>query len=57
MALGLSAWDAPRAGLKPGDVIRKLDDIDVEGMSLTEAIGRARGKPDTDISLTLVSEM
>jgi carboxyl-terminal processing protease len=25
-------------------------------MSLTEAVGRARGKPDTDISLTIVSE-
>jgi carboxyl-terminal processing protease len=47
---------AHRAGLKPGDVILKLDDIDVKGMSLTEAIGRARGKPDTDISLTIMRE-
>ena len=47
---------AHRAGIKPGDVILRLDDIDVRGMSLTEAIGRARGKPDTRISLTIKSD-
>src|SRR5690348_9508268 len=43
-----------RAGIKPGDLIIKLDDTAVKGLSLTEAIKRMRGKPDTPITLTVV---
>jgi carboxyl-terminal processing protease len=47
---------AQRAGLKAGDVITRLDDQAVKGMSLSEAVEIMRGKPDTDISLTVIRE-
>lgn len=43
-----------RAGIKTGDLIIKLDDTPVKGMSLTEAVKRMRGKPDTHITLTIL---
>jgi carboxyl-terminal processing protease len=43
-----------RAGLKPGDLIIKLDDTNVKGMTLNDAVKRMRGKPNTDITLTIV---
>jgi len=42
-----------RAGIKPGDLIVKLDDTPVKGMTLNEAVKRMRGKPDTKITLTI----
>ncbi len=45
---------AARAGLKPGDLIVKLDDTSVKGMTLTEAVKRMRGRPNSKITLTLV---
>jgi carboxyl-terminal processing protease len=45
---------AARAGLKPGDLIIKLDDTAVKGMSLNDAVKRMRGKPNTNIVLTIV---
>lgn len=45
---------AYRAGLKTGDLIIKLGDTPVKGMSLTEAVKRMRGKPDTRITLTIL---
>ncbi|MEO7345343.1 MAG: S41 family peptidase, partial [Methylotenera sp.] len=41
------------AGLKSGDLITKLDDTPVKGMSLNDAVKRMRGKPDTTIVLTV----
>jgi carboxyl-terminal processing protease len=43
-----------RAGLKPGDLIIKLDDASVKGMSLNDAVKRMRGKPKTPIRLTIM---
>jgi len=43
-----------RAGLKPGDLIIKLDDTPVKGMTLSDAVKRMRGKPKTSIRLTIV---
>jgi carboxyl-terminal processing protease len=43
-----------RAGIKTGDLIIKLDDTAVKGLSLTEAIKRMRGKPNTPITLTVL---
>jgi carboxyl-terminal processing protease len=43
-----------RAGLKPGDLIIKLDDTNVKGLTLNEAVKRMRGKPNTDITLTIL---
>lgn len=45
---------AARAGLKPGDLIVKLDDTSVKGMTLNEAVKRMRGRPNTPITLTVV---
>src|SRR5690606_15492833 len=47
---------AAAAGLKPGDLIIRLDDKAVKGMELTEAVRLMRGKPGTDIVLTVVRE-
>src|SRR6478609_1165663 len=43
-----------RAGLKPGDLIIKLDDTPVKGMNLNDAVKRMRGKPKTAIRVTVV---
>ena len=43
-----------RAGLKPGDLIIKLDDTPVKGMSLNDAVKRMRGKPKSPIRLTII---
>ena len=45
---------ASRAGIKSGDLIVKLDDASVKGMTLTDAVRRMRGKPNTQITLTIV---
>ena len=44
---------AYRAGIKPGDLIVKLDDEQVKGMTLNDAVKRMRGKPNTQIVLTI----
>lgn len=45
---------ASRAGLKPGDLITRLDDTSLAGLTLEQTIRRARGAPDTSIVLTVV---
>jgi carboxyl-terminal processing protease len=45
------AW---RAGLKTGDLIIKLDETNVKGMTLNDAVKKMRGKPNTQITLTVV---
>ncbi len=47
---------AQRAGVQAGDLIIRLDDTPVKGMSLSEAVKMMRGKPGTDITLTIVRE-
>ena len=47
---------AARAGLQTGDLIIKLDDTQVKGMTLTEAVNRMRGEPGTAIRLTILRE-
>lgn len=42
------------AGLKAGDLIMKLDDQLVKGMSLNDAVKVMRGKPGTDLNLTVL---
>ncbi len=43
-----------RAGIKAGDLIVKLDDTPVKGMTLADAVKRMRGKPNTGITLTIM---
>jgi len=45
-----------RAGIKTGDLIVKLDDTVVKGMTLNDAIKLMRGKPKTSIKITIVRE-
>lgn len=45
---------AYRAGVKAGDLIVKLDETSVKGMTLSDAVKRMRGKPKTSIVLTIV---
>lgn len=45
---------ADRAGIKSGDLIIKLDDTPVKGMTLNDAVKKMRGKPKTPIKLTVV---
>lgn len=47
---------ASRAGLKPSDLIVKLDDTPVKGMTLNDAVKIMRGEPDTDILLTVIRD-
>ncbi len=47
---------AYRAGIKTGDLIIKIDDTAVKGMTLNDAIKRMRGKPDTSTTLTIIRE-
>ncbi len=45
---------AQRAGVKAGDLIIRLDDTPVKGMSLDDAVKIMRGKPGSSIELTIV---
>ena len=44
---------ADRAGLKTNDLITKIDDTAVKGLSLNEAVKRMRGEPRTKVVLTI----
>lgn len=47
---------AAESGVMPGDLIIKLDNKQVKGMSLGDAVKLMRGKPGTDITLTIIRE-
>jgi carboxyl-terminal processing protease len=47
---------AQRAGIMAGDLIIRLDDTPVKGLSLNEAVDLMRGKPGSDIVLTIARE-
>ncbi len=47
---------AQRAGIVAGDLIIRLDDTPVKGLTLRDAVEIMRGEPDTDIVLTIVRE-
>jgi len=47
---------AQRAGIQAGDLIIRLDDTPVKGMTLTDAVKIMRGKPKTSIKLTIVRD-
>ena len=47
---------AQKAGIKTGDLIVRLDDQPVKGMSLTDAVKTMRGEPGSKIVLTVVRE-
>src|SRR5690606_10531784 len=45
---------ADRAGLKTNDLITRIDDTAVKGLSLNEAVKRMRGEPNTKVTLTIL---
>ena len=47
---------AQRAGVEAGDLIIRLDETPVKGMSLADAVNLMRGEPGTSIVLTIVRE-
>ncbi len=47
---------AQKAGIKTGDLIIKIDDKPVKGMSLTDSVKMMRGEPGSKIVLTIVRE-
>ncbi len=47
---------AYRAGLKSGDLIIRLNEKSVKGMTLNDAVKIMRGDPGTDIKLTVIRE-
>lgn len=42
-----------RAGLKSGDLITKIDDTAVKGLTMDQAVKRMRGEPATKVTLTI----
>ncbi|HEX6706997.1 MAG TPA: S41 family peptidase [Albitalea sp.] len=42
-----------RAGLKSGDLITKIDDTVVKGLTMDQAVKRMRGEPSTKVVLTI----
>ena len=45
---------AHRAGIQAGDLIIKLDGVGLKGMSLNDAVKKMRGKPNTEVLLTVL---
>lgn len=41
-------------GIRAGDLIAKIDGVDVAGMTLDQAVERARGRPDTPVTVTII---
>ena len=46
---------AQKAGLRPGDVIKKVDGHSVEGLPLPQVVGKIKGPAGTRVSLTIMS--
>lgn len=47
---------AARAGMQSGDLIIRLDDTPVKGLSLNDAVKLMRGKPGSKLRLTVIRE-
>src|SRR3954471_5075404 len=45
---------AYRAGVKAGDLIIKLDEVSLKGITLNDAVKKMRGKPNTEVKLTVL---
>jgi len=50
----LDGTPAFRAGIKAGDIILKIDDKATIGMNIDDSVKLMRGKPKTDITLTII---
>ena len=45
---------AHRAGIEPGDLISRIDNAEVQGLTLSQAVEKMRGRVGTDILLTIL---
>jgi len=45
-----------KAGIKPGDMIVKIEGESTKGITLLEAVKKLRGKPGTDVNITILRE-
>ncbi|HXZ49038.1 MAG TPA: S41 family peptidase [Usitatibacter sp.] len=45
---------AYKAGIHAGDLIIKLDDVSLKGVTLSDAVKRMRGKPGSEVKLTIL---
>ncbi len=52
----LEGTPAQEAGIKTGDFIIKVDDENIVGLSLTDAVKKMRGKPGTKAKITLLRQ-
>ncbi|MCH4022611.1 MAG: S41 family peptidase [Acetobacter sp.] len=50
---GTPAW---KAGIKPGDYIVAIDGHNIDGSPLNDAVEKMRGKPGSEITLTIIRE-
>ncbi len=50
----LQGTPADKAGMKAGDIVLKINDKATLSMTLDEAVSLMRGKPKTDVTLTIV---
>jgi carboxyl-terminal processing protease len=53
VATPIEGAPAFRAGLKSGDLITKIDDTLVKGLTMDQAVKRMRGEPNTKVMLTI----
>ena len=52
----LKGTPAERAGMKPGDRILKINDVDTRGMDVTTAVNRIRGPKGSEVRLFVARE-
>lgn len=52
----LKGTPAERAGLKPKDLVLKIDGIDTRGMDITTAVNRIRGPKGSEVTLYIARE-
>ncbi|HZV67379.1 MAG TPA: S41 family peptidase [Telluria sp.] len=45
---------ADRAGIKPGDLITRIDSFSIQGIGIDEAIKKMRGEPHSKVTLTIM---
>jgi carboxyl-terminal processing protease len=45
---------AAKAGIRPGDIIVKVNGVDTTGMTLTEVVDKVRGPAGTKVTLTVI---